>query len=150
MEVRVLPHASEEGAGCFRVYHQLRMTRQLAPATWRYIYIYIYTYIHTNIYIYIYINTVCKFRIWNEILGSSPESSIHLARHEASDVIARWHHPFLKQYASMWESPEQCPGSLWLYIVSQDPSDSKSNRLQVDIFRFGFHSFEVYSFIDSS
>ena len=33
--------------------------------------------------------------------------------------------------------------------VGQDPSDSKFNRLHVDIFQFCFHSFEVYS-IDSS
>jgi hypothetical protein len=37
----------------------------------------------------------------------------------------------------------------FLGIVDQDPSDSKSNRLHVDIFRFCFHSFEIYS-IDSS
>ena len=36
------------------------------------------------------------------------------------------------------------PGK-FLGIVGQDPSDSKSNRLHVDIFRFCFHSFEVYS-----
>ena len=36
-----------------------------------------------------------------------------------------------------------------LGIVGQDSSYSKSNRLHVDIFRFCFHSFEVY-FIDSS
>ena len=42
------------------------------------------------------------------------------------------------------------PGK-FLGIVGQDPSDFKSNRLHVDIFRFGFHSFEkVYSSIDSS
>ena len=35
-------------------------------------------------------------------------------------------------------------------IVGQDPSDSKSNWLHVDIFQFCFHSFEVYSSIDSS
>jgi hypothetical protein len=29
-------------------------------------------------------------------------------------------------------------GSFWAYIVSQDASDSKSNRLHVDIFRFCF------------
>ena len=41
------------------------------------------------------------------------------------------------------------PGNL-LGIVGQDPSDSKSNRLQVDTFRFWcFHSFEVCS-TDSS
>ena len=39
------------------------------------------------------------------------------------------------------------PGK-FLSIVGQDLSDSKSNRLHVDIFRFCFHSFEVYS-IDS-
>ena len=39
--------------------------------------------------------------------------------------------------------------SFWAYRVGQDPSDSESNRLHVDIFRFCFHSFEVYS-IDSS
>ena len=44
---------------------------------------------------------------------------------------------------------EKCPGSFWAYIVGQDRSDSKSNRLHVDIFQFYFHSFEVYS-IDSS
>ena len=33
--------------------------------------------------------------------------------------------------------------------VNQDPSDSKSNRLHVNIFWFCFHSFEIYS-IDSS
>ena len=31
---------------------------------------------------------------------------------------------------------EQCPGSFWAIIVGQDPSDSKLNRLHVDIFRF--------------
>ena len=36
-----------------------------------------------------------------------------------------------------------------LDIVGQDPNDSKSNQLHFDIFRFGFHSFEVYS-TDSS
>jgi hypothetical protein len=36
------------------------------------------------------------------------------------------------------------------YIVSQDPSDSKSSRLHVDdIFWFFFYSFEVYSSMDS-
>ena len=36
-------------------------------------------------------------------------------------------------------------------IVSQDPSDSKSSRLHVDIiFRICFHSFVVYSSIDFS
>ena len=45
--------------------------------------------------------------------------------------------------ASAWEV------SFWAYRVGQDPGDSKSNRLHVDIFRFCFHSFEVYS-IDSS
>ena len=47
----------------------------------------------------------------------------------------------------------QCPlvpGSFWANRVGQDPSDSKSNRLHVHIFRFCFfYSFEVYS-IDSS
>ena len=38
---------------------------------------------------------------------------------------------------------------MFLGIVGQDPSDFKSNRLHVDIFRFFFPSFEVYS-IDSS
>ena len=38
----------------------------------------------------------------------------------------------------------------FLDIVSQDPSDSKSNRLHVDILWFCFHSFEVLYFIDSS
>ena len=37
----------------------------------------------------------------------------------------------------------------FLSRVGQDTSDSKSNRLHVDIFRLCFHSFEVYS-IDSS
>ena len=37
----------------------------------------------------------------------------------------------------------------FLGIGSQDPSDSRSNRQHVDIFRFCFHSFEVYS-IDST
>ena len=36
-----------------------------------------------------------------------------------------------------------------LPITGQDPSDSKSNRLHVDIFRFCFHSDELYS-TDSS
>ena len=45
----------------------------------------------------------------------------------------------------------QCPQSFWSYIVcDQDPSDSKSNQLHIDIFRrFCFYSFEVYS-TDSS
>ena len=37
-----------------------------------------------------------------------------------------------------------------IYIVGQDPSACKSSRLHVDIFRFCFHSFEVYCCIDSS
>jgi hypothetical protein len=41
------------------------------------------------------------------------------------------------------------PGK-FLGIVGQDPSDSKSNRLHVDIFWVFFHSFEVYIFLDSS
>jgi hypothetical protein len=36
------------------------------------------------------------------------------------------------------------PGK-FLGIVGQDPSDSKSNGLHVDIFWFSFYSFEVYS-----
>ena len=36
-------------------------------------------------------------------------------------------------------------GYIYIYIVGQDPiSDSKSSRLHVDIFRFCFHSLEVY------
>ena len=41
------------------------------------------------------------------------------------------------------------PGK-FLGIVGQDPSDSKSNRLHADIFQSCFHSFEVYSCIESS
>ena len=44
---------------------------------------------------------------------------------------------------------DQCLGSFWAYKVGQDPSDSKSSQLHVDIFRFCFHSFEINS-IDSS
>ena len=45
---------------------------------------------------------------------------------------------------------ETVPGK-FVGIVSQDRSDSKSNRLCVDInFRFCFHSIEIYSSIDSS
>ena len=40
------------------------------------------------------------------------------------------------------------PGE-FLGIVGQDPSDSKSNRLHVDIFGFCLYSFEVYSSINS-
>ena len=36
------------------------------------------------------------------------------------------------------------PGK-FLGIVGQDPCDSKSSQLHVDIIRFFFHSFEVYS-----
>ena len=36
----------------------------------------------------------------------------------------------------------QCPGSFWVIIVGQYPSDSKSSRLHVDIFRFA-HSLKV-------
>ena len=43
---------------------------------------------------------------------------------------------------------EPLPGK-FLGMVGQDPSDSKSSRLDIDIFRFCFHSFEVYS-IESS
>ena len=45
-----------------------------------------------------------------------------------------------------WEGA--VPGK-FLGIVSQDISDSKSNRLHVDIFRFCFHSIGIYS-ADSS
>jgi hypothetical protein len=41
------------------------------------------------------------------------------------------------------------PGKV-LGIDGQDLSDSRSSRLHVDIFRFSFYSFEVYSRIDSS
>ena len=34
-------------------------------------------------------------------------------------------------------------------VVGQDPSDSKSNRLHVEILRFCFHTFDVFS-IESS
>ena len=37
----------------------------------------------------------------------------------------------------------------FLGIIGEDPSDSKSNRIHVDIFQFLLDSFEVYS-IDSS
>jgi hypothetical protein len=47
-----------------------------------------------------------------------------------------WHH-------------HQCPGSLFLGIVGQDPSDSKSSRSHADICQFCFHSFEVYSLYSS-
>jgi len=46
--------------------------------------------------------------------------------------------------------PGAVPGGKFLGRVGQDPSASKSNQLHVDIFRFGFHSLEVYSSIDSS
>ena len=49
---------------------------------------------------------------------------------------------------SMWISAREVFGHV--YIVGQDPRDSKSSRLHVDIFRFRFHSFEVYFYIDSS
>ena len=39
---------------------------------------------------------------------------------------------------------------MFLGIVSQDPSDSESNQLHVDIVWFCFHSFEVYPSLDSS
>jgi hypothetical protein len=52
---------------------------------------------------------------------------------------------------SMWPiHAVQCLGSFWAYSVGQAPSDSKPNRLHVDIFRICFYSFEVYSFIHSS
>ena len=38
----------------------------------------------------------------------------------------------------------------FLDIVREDPCDSKCSRSHVDIIRFCFHSFEVYSSIDSS
>ena len=61
-------------------------------------------------------------------------------------------------YTGMWSSnttdfcsttttPDQCPGSFWAYRVGQDPCDSKSSRFHVDIiFRFCYHSCEIYSF----
>jgi hypothetical protein len=42
------------------------------------------------------------------------------------------------------------PGKFLDIIVGQDPSDSESNRLHVDIFWFCFHYVEVYFSIDSS
>ena len=44
--------------------------------------------------------------------------------------------------ASMWMCSLPVPMK-FLGIVGQDPSDSKSNWIHVDIFRFFFHSFEV-------
>ena len=53
------------------------------------------------------------------------------------------------EHHHLWDSAREL--SFWAYRVVQDPSDSKSNWLHVDIFRFCcFHSFEVYSSIDSS
>jgi hypothetical protein len=41
---------------------------------------------------------------------------------------------------------DRVPGKFsGIYIVGQDPCDSKSSPLHVDIFRFSFHSFEAYS-----
>ena len=41
-------------------------------------------------------------------------------------------------------SVRSVPGK-YLGKVGQNPSDSKSNRLHVDVFWFCFHSFEVYT-----
>ena len=57
--------------------------------------------------------------------------------------------PWLNGENERSDQLDQCLGSSWAYIVGQDPSDSKSSRFHVDIFRFCFHSFEAYS-IDSS
>ena len=54
-------------------------------------------------------------------------------------------HPDLLSFGLRWDP---VPGNV-LGIVGQDPNNSKSSRLHFDIFRFCFHSFEVYS-IDSS
>ena len=49
------------------------------------------------------------------------------------------------------QNPDQCPRSSWAYRLGQGPRDSKSSRLHVEvIFRFCFHSFEVYCCVDSS
>jgi hypothetical protein len=62
------------------------------------------------------------------------------------------YHPILSKLPACWHFGLifiAVPGK-FLGIVGQDPSDSKSIRLHVDIFRFCFHSFEAYSSIDSS
>jgi hypothetical protein len=53
-------------------------------------------------------------------------------------------------FLSKWGRSHHCMGSVWAYIIGQDPSDSKSNWLHVDIFRCCCNSFEVYSSTDSS
>jgi hypothetical protein len=56
------------------------------------------------------------------------------------ELLQDWEEDILIVYTNAWK---------FLGIVGQNPSDSKSNRLHVDIFRFCFDSFEVHS-IDSS
>ena len=55
---------------------------------------------------------------------------------------------YFTQFFKLDHSLVSVPGKFF-GIVGEDPSDSKSNPLHVDIFRFCFHSFEVLS-MDSS
>ena len=64
-----------------------------------------------------------------------------------SGVVLRAQDHFINSQKCVRSSAREV---VWAYRVGQDPSDSKSNRLHVHIFRFWcFHAFEVYS-IDSS
>jgi hypothetical protein len=75
--------------------------------------------------------------------GAQPSlKSISVNSHLVKVNLPKVPNPFI--YAFKWV-PGKSSG-----IVGQDPSDSKSNRLHVDIFRLCFHSFEVYFSIDSS
>jgi hypothetical protein len=66
--------------------------------------------------------------------------------HSFRDMVMLWEpvHPLVPR-----SLPRSLPGK-FLGIVGQETSDSKSNRLHVDVFWFCFHSFGVYSCIDSS
>ena len=48
------------------------------------------------------------------------------------------HKMFVGSFSRNLMFVNQCPGGFWAYIVGQDPSDSKSSRLHVDIFWFCF------------
>ena len=72
------------------------------------------------------------------------EPQVHIVPHASGGESRR------RPKNSDFDALEQCLGRFWAYIVGQDPSDSKSNWLHVDIFRFCFNSFEAYSPIDSS
>ena len=102
----------------------------------------------------------CEKMIWHsplplQLLGTSHFHPMHMHLLafmriclKLSNILTWVGAPLCTDQSLRPKSPRAVPGK-FLGIVSEDPTDSKSNRLHVDIFRVCVHSCEVY-FIDSS